>query len=107
MGLLVPEVLEVGLEVGLEVVVQVPARGPLAGELALPGRVEAGPTVMLGLAWPRWPHHTCPDMLALLLRWVVLGLDLTAVPVTSTVNGKHFTYIQCGGQANLNVVETV
>ena len=86
MGLLVPEVLEVGLEVGLEVVVQVPARGPLAGELALPGRVEAGPTVMLGLAWPRWPHHTCPDMLALLERWLWLARDLTAVPVTSRGN---------------------
>ena len=73
-GLVVAEVLEVGLEVGLEVVVQVPARGPLAGELVLPGRVEAGPTVMLGLncpaVWPRCPHHTCPDMLALLLRWL-------------------------------------
>ena len=69
-GLVVAEVLEVGLEVE----VQVPAKGPLAGEPVLPGRVEAGPTVMLGLncpaVWPRCPHHTCPDMLALLLRWL-------------------------------------
>ena len=94
MGLLVPEVLEVGLEVGLEVVVR------LAGELALPGRVEAGPTVMLGLAWPRWPHHTCPDMLALLERWLWLARDLTAVPVTSRGN---INMVWCGVVTDTNL----